>query len=100
MRNEVVENCLYMIGEARDFLEREEQNVVDLMGAVLEGRVSPAEATIRIREAFGNAHKDLREWEGILANLAGELDFPYLHPALQQSIPLFRLIKNIPEGIA
>ena len=101
MRNEIVENCLYMIGEARDFLDREERDLLGLVDKLDEGKITPIAARLKIALDFSAAHKDLHDYELMLAESAKEADFPYLHPALREkSVPLFRIVKEVPEGIA
>jgi hypothetical protein len=96
MTNSIVEECLYQIGEARDFLLREEDRLSDLIDAVHEGRMTPTAARFAIHLDFIAVHKDLNDYERRLSGEANDAGYPYLH----NSLKIARILVPLPEQSA
>ena len=87
---EVVEESLYMMGEARDWLVRKERAFQDLLDALEEGRVSFVAARLAVCLDFSEGHKNINEWEERFAGTAKRADYPYLNETLK--FPAFRVV--------
>jgi hypothetical protein len=95
--NKVVEDTLFMIGEARDFLDRLEPVFHDMLSEVASGKCDLGVAQLTVRLEFHNALKDLEAWRKRFAPAAEAAGFPYLHKDLRP-MPSFRLVMPLPEG--
>lgn len=98
--NKAVEEFGYAIGEAADFIDREEPNFCDLIDGVAFGQVSSSEAKCKVHEIFAKARKDVQEWQGLRASVARENGHPYLHESLRttESMPFLRVVAFLPDS--
>jgi len=94
--NQAIEDWGYALGEARDFIDREEPNLADLIDDVAFGRVASSEAKMRVHEMFAKARRDVGEWTALRADAAEGGGFPYLHPSLK----VRRVVAMLPNVIA
>jgi len=94
--NSVVENFGYAIGEAEDFIKREEDHLCDLIEKVAFGDLSSSEAKREVHLVFSAARRDVGEWKKLRATKAVEVEYPYLHPSLK----IARVLTLLPEGVA
>lgn len=89
------ENFGYALGEARDFLDQQEEKVLDLLDAVEAGRLTFIAARLAVRMDFVGPRKDLDDWQRWWGWRAKESDFPYLNENLERQIlelPSIRLV--------
>ena len=96
--NAAIEDFGFALGEAQDFIEREELNFCDLVDDVAFGKLSSREAKQRIHLAFDQARRDVGQWRRLRADAAEEGGFPYLHESLRVGRVVVDL--PIPEGAA
>ena len=94
--NAAIEDFGYALGEARDFIEREEPHICDLIDDVAFGKLASSEAKFIVLEIFSRARKDWGEWNELRARVATENGFPYLH----ESLKVARVVSLIPDGAA
>lgn len=94
--NSIVENFGYAIGEAEDFIKREEDHFCDLIEKVAFGDLSSSEAKMEVHGVFARARRDVAEWKSLRATKAAEVDYPYLHSSLR----IARVMSSLPEGVA
>ena len=94
--NQAIEDWGYALGEARDFIDREEPNLADLIDDVACGRLASSEAKMRIHEMFARARRDVGEWTALRADAAEGGGFPYPHPSLKVG----RVVALLPDGVA
>jgi hypothetical protein len=90
---EVAEECLFMIGDARDWVDNAEVRFIDLIYALEEGKTTSDAARLTVRQDFQAVRKDLRDWESRFAGSAQKAEFPYLHPSLR----IARVLAPLPE---
>jgi hypothetical protein len=91
--NQAIEDFGYALGEAEDFIHREEPNFCDLIDAVAFGKMSSTEARHIVHQAFAQARKDVGQWRRLRADAAEEGGFPYLHDSLKVG----RVIALLPD---
>lgn len=97
---ETLENIGYALGEARDFLDREEVRLLDLLDALEAGKITFIAARLAVRLDFHGPRKDLNSWEKWWGWRAEGSDFPYLHSSLKQDtlpFPSIRLVLPLRE---
>ena len=94
--NQAIEDFGFALGEAQDFIDREEPNFCDLIDDVAFGKLSSSEAKARIHLAFDQARRDVGQWTRLRADAAEEGGFPYLH----ESLRVGRIVAVLPDGVA
>lgn len=94
--NSIVEDFGYAIGEAEDFINREEPHVCDLIDAVAFGKMSSREAKYEWRMVCTKARRDIGEWRGIRVADATQVGFPYLPEPRR----IATIVALVPEGAA
>ncbi len=94
--NQAIEDWGYALGEAQDFIEREEPHFCDLIDDVALGKLSSREARAIVHDLFAKARMDVGEWKGLRAVAATDGGFPYLHDSLKVG----RVVALLPEGAA
>ena len=82
-RNDSVEDRFYILGDARDFLDKTEPALLDMIDALQLGTMKAETARMLVRLRFRDALKDVDEWEKILTNNAIQLGYPYLRDSLK-----------------
>lgn len=98
--NAAFEGFGYAIGEAEDFLSREEPRFCDLIDDVAEGKITPRQAKQTVHEVMGRAADDLNKWRVMRAYDADWSGFPHLHDSLRPENLRFRVVARLPEGVA
>jgi hypothetical protein len=96
--NEVVENFGYALGDAEDFIDRNEADFCDLIDKVAFGRLSSSEAKRVVREAFMGARRDLNQWKTMRATAARKYGYSHLHESLafMETVPVGRVVIRLP----
>jgi hypothetical protein len=90
------ENFGYAVGEARDYLDRAELEMLDILSKVEEGRLSFVAARFAIRLHYRAPRKDLEDWRKWWGWRATERQMPYLH----DSVKIARVLVRLPEETA
>jgi hypothetical protein len=91
---ETVEDALFMLGDAKDWLIRKETAILDLLESVEAGKTTFTAARLAVALDFSEGHKNLNEWEQRLASAAQRAEFPYLNETLK--FPHIRLVLPLP----
>lgn len=100
---EVVEDILFVLGDARDWLIRKERAMQDILDALEEERMTFTAARLAVCLDYSEGHKNLHQCEDRLAGAAAKADFPYLHDSLRQDtlkFPGFRIVAPLPRDTA
>jgi hypothetical protein len=95
VRNQVVEDAGMMLGDARDFLERFQSRLGDVLQDLEDGKMTFIAARLALSLDFRAAHKDLDDWQARWASDAQEAGFPYIHPTLT-----LRIVAPLPKRLA
>jgi hypothetical protein len=99
----LIEDLLYSLGDAEDFVDRECAHFRDLIDDVAFGRKSSSEAKREIDEAFANGRKQIEELRTLASADARRAGFTHLHPSLfELTVPytspvaFVRIVKPLP----
>jgi hypothetical protein len=87
---EVVEEILFVLGDAKDWLIRKEQAMQDLLDKLEAGRLTFVAARLAVCLDYSEGHKNLHQCESRLGVAAQKADFPYLNETLK--FPSIRLV--------
>jgi hypothetical protein len=91
---EVVEDSLFMLGEAEDWLVRKEWAVLDLLDRLESGKTTFIAARLQVGLDFSEGQNNLNQFRERFAGTALKADFPYLDNNLR--LPMLRLIFPLP----
>lgn len=94
------ENFGFAVGEARDFLVRHEQNMLDMLDKLEQGKITFIAARLAVGLDIRNAMKDLENWQKWWGWSSAEAGLPYVRKelTLQPVIPFSRIEVKLPEG--
>ena len=94
------ENFGYALGEARDFLVRHEQLLLDTLEKLEQGKISFIAARLLIGIEMRQALQDMDQWEKWWGWSAAKAGLPYVRKelTLQPVIPFSRIEVKLPEG--
>lgn len=97
----MVEDMLYSIGDAEDFVNREQPNFCEYVDRVAMGEMSASEAKRRINDAFANAMRQVREARELVAANGRRMGFSHLYESPhEEPIPLpmgYRVVAELPQ---
>ncbi len=92
----IIEDFFFGLGDADEFLVREQDRMLDLVDSLERGVITPSSARMAIRLDFSACQQELDTWRRKLSGDATKFSYPYLHPSLKVA----RVLAPLPEGAA
>jgi hypothetical protein len=95
----MLEDFAYSLGDAEDWLRRNQADFSDWADAVAFDGLSAQEMKRRMNEQFAHAFKQIAEARQLVSSNGQRIGFSHLHESLlpeQPVIPLMRIVKPLP----
>ena len=95
----MLEDFAYSLGDAEDWLRRNQADFSDWADAVAFDGMSAQEMKRRMNEEFANAFKQIAEARALVSSNGQRIGFSHLHESLlpeQVVVPMVRIVKPLP----